>query len=355
MSKRLAPPGCNSRTYSASASTSTNRNRAGSKRTTTEGEADRLNPSGAGPSRSAPLWLLAAAVLWGTTGTAAAFAPSGAHPITVGALRLLLAGPLLSALFGLPRTLPRAALLPSAVASAAIAIYQPAFFLGTRENGVAIGTLVALGSAPLFAATLEACLEGRRPSRRWLAATGLSIAGLAALLEPSMAVLVSPAGMLASLGAGSAYAVFVLAMRRCLGTGLSAERAVAFSFTVAAVLLAPALLWDVPHWVATRRGLLVVLYLGIVATALAYALFARGVAGTTAATVASLSLAEPLAATGLALFVLGETLTLFQAVGAVAVLAGLVLLAGSQRSPAPSDARGSIVAETAIGTERSEP
>ncbi|HFQ93738.1 MAG TPA: hypothetical protein ENK32_06995, partial [Anaerolineae bacterium] len=46
-------------------------------------------------------FVLAAAVLWGTTGTAQAFAPAGAHPLSVGAMRLLVGG---VALFTLARS-----------------------------------------------------------------------------------------------------------------------------------------------------------------------------------------------------------------------------------------------------------
>ena len=38
------------------------------------------------------LLILAAAILWGTTGTSQALAPPGAHPLTVGALRLAVGG-----------------------------------------------------------------------------------------------------------------------------------------------------------------------------------------------------------------------------------------------------------------------
>jgi DME family drug/metabolite transporter len=38
------------------------------------------------------LLVLLAAILWGTTGTSQALAPPGAHPLTVGALRLAVGG-----------------------------------------------------------------------------------------------------------------------------------------------------------------------------------------------------------------------------------------------------------------------
>ena len=44
--------------------------------------------------------ILAAAMLWGTTGTAQAFAPPGSDPLVIGALRLLLGGSVLCAVSG---------------------------------------------------------------------------------------------------------------------------------------------------------------------------------------------------------------------------------------------------------------
>jgi DME family drug/metabolite transporter len=88
----------------------------------------------------------------------------------------------------------------------------------------------------------------------------------------------------------------------------------------------PTLTWYSPVWVTTLRGLLIVLYLGIVATALAYMLFTRGVSRIPAATTATLSLAEPLTASLLATLVLGEPFGAARAFGALLLLGGLTFL-----------------------------
>ncbi len=52
-------------------------------------------------------WMvLAAGVLWGTTGTAQAFAPAGATPLAIGAIRLLVGGTALLILALVRRQLP---------------------------------------------------------------------------------------------------------------------------------------------------------------------------------------------------------------------------------------------------------
>jgi DME family drug/metabolite transporter len=275
----------------------------------------------------APLWVLAAAILWGTTGTTLALAPPETDPLVLGALRLALSGPLLLATSQFSRAQLLSAWRSVAVASLAVAAYQLTFFLGVRANGVAIGTLIAIGSAPLLAAALEMLTERRPPSLRWLFATVLALLGLGLLLHPGGTLPPTPTGTLASLAAGASYAFFVFATRRAVRAGLAARQVIACSFVAAAALLIPLLFWRPVGWLSAPGGLLAALYLGIVATALSYRLFARGVAGTSAATLATLSLAEPLTATLLAVFVIGEDLTSQQRIGVTSLVAGLGLAA----------------------------
>jgi drug/metabolite transporter, DME family len=89
-------------------------------------------------------------------------------------------------------------------------------------------------------------------------------------------------------------------------------------------------------WLATPRGVLVALHLGLLATAVAYVLFATGLGRVTVATAATMSLAEPLTAATLGVAVLGERLTVAGLAGAALLVAGLVLLAGS---PTPATRR----------------
>ena len=69
-----------------------------------------------------------------------------------------------------------------------------------------------------------------------------------------------------------------------------------------------------------------VLWLGVVATALAYVLFQRGIAGLPASSVATMSLAEPVTATGIGVLVLGERLSGLSLLGVAAVVLGLLLV-----------------------------
>jgi DME family drug/metabolite transporter len=72
----------------------------------------------------------------------------------------------------------------------------------------------------------------------------------------------------------------------------------------------------------------VALHLGLLATAAAYALFSRGLSQVPVATAVTLSLAEPLTAGLLGVFLLGERLTAWALLGIVLLLSGLILIAG---------------------------
>lgn len=81
----------------------------------------------------------------------------------------------------------------------------------------------------------------------------------------------------------------------------------------------------------TPQGLGVSLHLGIVATGIAYLLFTRGLIHVSPSTAVTLSLAEPLTATLLGVFVLKETLILSSWIGIGLLLTGLGILLWSQK------------------------
>jgi drug/metabolite transporter, DME family len=279
--------------------------------------------------------VLAAAVLWGTTGTARALAPAGTSPLSVGAVRIAVGGLALVALARLRGELRRGGAWPVgpvAAGAAAVAGYQLAFFSAVARTGVAVGTMVAIGSAPVLAGLLAWVARGERPARRWYAATALAVAGGGLLAVAGQPVRFAPAGVALALAAGAAYAVVAVAAKDLLA-GHGRVEVMATLFGGGALLLVPVLAMAPLGWLATPRGALVALHLGLVATAAAYALFAAGLRRVTVATAATSSLAEPLTAATLGVAVLGERLTAAGLAGAALLLAGLALLAAA---PAPA-------------------
>lgn len=291
--------------------------------------------------------VVAAAVLFGTTGTAGALGPEGTTPLAVGAMRIAVGGSTLALLgfvFGTrvrrrsggsaPR-LGGHSLFLMATTGVCLALYQPLFFLGTERNGVAVGTVVALGSAPVIAGMLEWMLTRRRPTPTWFAATALALAGviLLALGGAPGSAGVDPTGFAGSLGAGASFAVLANAQRRLIDGGWDAFTAAGAMGGISAVLAAAVLPFLDLSWVATPSGLTMTLWLGLATIALAYSLFTWGLQALTAGSAATLTLAEPLTAAVLGIVVLSERLSAASIVGLVVLAAGLLVLARGARSP----------------------
>jgi DME family drug/metabolite transporter len=298
---------------------------------------------GHGPSVRAPraggvvprLLVLGGAVLWGTTGTTQALGASGAVPTTVGVMRLLVGALALLAiaaltgrLTSLRRLLAPGSRLAFVVAALSIAAYQVAFFEGVARTGVAVGTIVGIGSAPVFTGLIELIVLRVRPERVWGVATGLAVVGCALLvLAAGDEAVVDPLGITLALGAGASYASFTIASKRLLDSGSGPAEVMAGTFTGGALLLTPLLLGADLGWVATPRGGAAVLWLGVVTVGLGYLLYARGLRRLPAASVATLTLGEPVTAGLLGWVVLGERLGGLGLAGVGLVVAGLAVLA----------------------------
>jgi DME family drug/metabolite transporter len=285
-------------------------------------------------------WLvLTAAVLWGTTGTAQAFAPAGVQPIVVGAVRLAVGG--LALLLFAARQLPaarhgrlsnqtRLPIRPTLIGAASIAAYQLCFFAAVSLTGVAIGTIVAIGSAPILAGLLSWLVDRERPQRRWIMATLLAVAGCTVLIASGGTLNVNAGGVLLALGAGAAYAVYAHSSKALLAEH-TPDLVTAVLFSLGAVFLLPVLFISDLSWLSTGRGLMVALHLGLVATALAYILFTRGLQRIPVSSAVTLSLAEPLTAALLGILLLRERLTFPGLIGISLLLTGLFYLLAFNR------------------------
>ena len=272
--------------------------------------------------------VLSAALLFGTTGTAQALGPA-LPPLVVGASRIVLGGALLLLVAALARRLTvggsRALLL---LAGACVAVYQACFFVAVADTGVAVGTVVAIGSAPAFAGLLARTFAGERLDRRWGAATALACAGICLLvLGAGSGGDVSAPGVALALVSGAGYAGYAVAGKRMLDAGGTPEGVMAAVFGVGGLLLLPVLVLGPSAQLATPAGAALALYLAAVPTALAYILFARGLERIGASETATLTLAEPVTAAVLGLIILGERPGAAAAFGAALVLAGVGLLA----------------------------
>ncbi len=278
--------------------------------------------------------VVVASVLFGTSGTARSFAPESASSLSVAGVRLMVGAlPLLA--YGLAadgRNRPR--LRAEAVAAgAAMAMFQVCFFSAMEHSGVAVGTMLTIGSGPVIAAVIDSFL-GRRPSGRVLAALAAALAGLAMLVlgsPPEGDASFSVAGALFGVGAGACYAVYTLLCKRLLDDGWSATWTMAWSFVVAAVLGVAFVVPSSLDWLSTPSGPVTVAYLGLATISVAYLLYARSLSRLTGSMVVTLTLVEPVTATTLGALVLDESIRPVSWAGAAVVVAALVV-AGTSTS-----------------------
>ena len=164
------------------------------------------------------------------------------RPVVIGAGRIVVGGALLVALALVARRLRVGAGAGWVLLGGVfVAIYQVSFFAAFDKTGVAIGTVVALGSAPAFTGLVARAFTGEALGRRWAAATGLACAGVTLLVlggAGSGEGAVAPAGVALALLSGLGYAGYAVLGKRMLERGGTAEEVMAAVFGTGALLLA---------------------------------------------------------------------------------------------------------------------
>ncbi|MFV0282527.1 MAG: DMT family transporter [Castellaniella sp.] len=278
------------------------------------------------------LLVLCAAMLWGTTGTAQSFSDGTLSPYWVGALRLGIAALFFLAYAGainglshLVRQLAGLDWRRAILAGACMAGYNLAFFAGVKITGVAVGTALAIGSGPIWAGLLQLA-GGARPGPGWWTGTLLAVGGgVLLVLGRGGDIQADPLGIALCLASGLTYALYALLNKRLVQHATPAVTTLGV-FMVGALLALPAAgCWAGPAQI-TASGWLVVSFLGIASTGIAYLLFTSGLRGISAATGVSLALMEPVTAFLLALGVVGERPGTLAYAGLAALLAGLTIV-----------------------------
>lgn len=273
-------------------------------------------------ARFGALLVLSGCALFGTVGTARALGPD-ASELQVAFVRVT-ASALVLTLFALGArspTISRRAWHAAPVWGAGVsqAVFQVSIFEAFSRVGVASGTLISIGLAPLITGLLA-----RAFSWAWASTTAMGLGGLALLvggIEVSR-----PSGIGFALLAATSYAVYLLCSAATAARGIALESALAAIFSISAIVLLPALLVGDFGWLAQPRGITMMAFLVLVPTVLSYRLLNSGLAAVPAASAATLALIEPVVAALLAVLVLGERLPPPATLGAALILAAVFVL-----------------------------
>lgn len=278
--------------------------------------------------------ILLASLLWGTTGVAATFAPE-VGAAAIGAAAMGIGGLLQAALALRAMARGRAALRAQwpwlLLGALAVAVYPLAFYGSMRLAGVTIGTVVSIGSAPLFSAALEMVLDGTRVSRRWAVGAALGVIGMGLLCfaegtghgTPAPSVM---SGVLLGLLAGLTYALYSWAARRLMQRGIAPRAAMGAMFGLGGLLLMPVLFATGAPFLASWNNAAVGIYMALVPMFLGYVCFGYGLARIPASSATAITLVEPVVAAGLAALIVGERLPAQGWVGVALIFACLVCI-----------------------------
>ena len=285
------------------------------------------------------LFVLTASVLWGTTGTAATFAPD-VSPLAIGAAAMGFGGLLQAAIAAQPmmafRSVLRSQWRSVALGSLAVAAYPLAFYSSMHLAGVAVGTVVSIGSAPLASAVIERIVDKRPFTGRWTAGAALGVTGAVLLFiagsghtdaAPTAGTEWStPAGIGLGLVAGLTYALYSWAAHRLINTGVPSRAVMGTVFGIGGLLLMPVLVATGAPLVASWQNAVVGAYMALVPMFAGYVLFGWGLARIRASTATTLSLAETVVAAVLAVVVVGERLPALGWAGAAMIAGSLFVL-----------------------------
>lgn len=286
------------------------------------------------PLLGGPAPILTASLLWGTTGTASSLAPAGAPAASIGCAALALGGILLLLTSRRARSLParctRSERWLLVLGALAVAGYPVTFYPAVARTGVAVATVIALGSAPVLAGLLSWFTGRARPTARWTGATSAAVLGCALLvLGPRLTGAGTPVdltGVLLAALAGLSYAVYASIGGGLITHGHESGAVMGALFGAAGLLVLPLAPFVDVTWLGTVRGAAVAGYLALFTVYLAYRLFGHGLRRTSASAATSLTLAEPAVAAVLGVAALGERLPYVSWCGLAVLGLGLVLL-----------------------------
>ncbi len=276
----------------------------------------------------AALALTAAAVLWGTSFVAAKVVLVDLPPVAVAFLRFAIAAVVLVPIACRGGRRPALGVQPALLGFTGVTLFFLCQNAGLRQASAAHATLILGGGLPVLTALLAACCLGERPTRRQLSGLACSLTGVIAVAAAGGGAADSSLwgdGLLV-LAATSGAAYAVLGRRAFAGPGPLGILA-GSTLWGALFLVPPAVTEAVVSGMTwpSRDGLLLLFYLGLGCSALAFALWAYGLRHLTAAQNAVIGALELPVGLAAAAMLLGEVLGPPHLAGAALLLTGALL------------------------------
>ena len=290
------------------------------------------------PSSYGFIAVLLAAFLWGTTGTIATFAPN-LSPLAIGAAAMG-GGGLLQAILARKSIKNNIAQINSnlvilAIGVISVFIYPLAFYSSMHLAGITIGTVVSIGTAPLFTALLERFFDHKKLSIKWFICFVLGISGVILLsLGESHSSISSEQiqnngqilGIFLGALAGLTYALYSWIAKKLIDRGIDSKASMGLIFGIGSLFLLPTLFFTGGNLFDENINIYVVGYMMLIPMFLGYVLFGYGLKTVPASKAITLTLFEPLVAAVLAIALVGEELAPIGWIGMIFISLCLALL-----------------------------
>ena len=295
-------------------------------------------------ARAGLVQITVAGLLWGTTGVVVQVIRkhTGLGAITIGFYRLAIAALFLLAwqsrsLLDVVRVL-RSSPARLILVGVGLGGYQAAYFVSVAAVGVSLSTMVSLGVAPVGIALWECLVAWRWPTRLTVGSLTAGVLGLVLITSAGGHTTTGAqhpvVGLVAAIVSGVGYAASTV-LSRHVSQQTPAMTMTTISCVFGALALLPFAIVGGLNFSVQPGAVSDLVYIGVVATAIAYACFYGGLRVTAGSVAAVLTLLEPLTAAVLAVVILGEPLSTLEVFGGVLLLAAITALYLTPQPPAP--------------------
>ncbi|MCI5896994.1 MAG: EamA family transporter [Candidatus Aphodousia sp.] len=286
----------------------------------------------------ASICVVGAALSWGSIGLVQSFAQDSIPAFWIATLRLSIA----AVFFLLYSCLAPGGLsfrfrifkpiyLWVIFASLCLIANNVSFIFGVRSTGIAIGSVVTIGSAAIWAGVLSSALLHKEPNKNWWVGAILATVGAAVMvISQAYSWQVSFQGLVSCLFAGLCYAVFSVCSQRVVReVSVTTGNLSIFIVAGGLALILSLLLVPLPA-VLRVTDWFVFGYLGVIATGVAFLLYNRALLSLNVRTAVTLTLFDPITSFLLAVLIAKEPLQWPALVALIFILLGLGLVLHSE-------------------------
>lgn len=282
------------------------------------------------------LALAAAASIWGSSGVAAKVLLDDIPPLTLATLRWLLAASALT-LFAL-RNGERPVFNRTTLwlGLSGITVFYIFFNWGLKFTTVSNANLIH-GTMPVLTALISAAVLKEHLNRRGWLGIAFSLVGVATVVGIGNLgnFGIATAGDILVFGSAISWAAYTVLSRRSMiaasPAAITSGAGIIGLATILPISFGELVFTDIGHLAVSDYGLL--LYLGLVASAGAFALWGIGLTTVEASKGAVFANLVPFVGVASAAVLLDERITMLQITGGAIILAGVVLTSSSRRIP----------------------